>query len=327
MSNEVANAVTETAEIVAKSAAPAQTAVNTASKLFFKGAGKVKRFSPQILLVVGVAGVTTAAVLAAKATLKLEDVIDKAEDEAAKVKEAHKLDEFENETAYTKALSKVYVTRALEVGKLYIPAVSVGVVGIGCLMGSHGIMSQRNASAIAAYKAIETGFMQYRGRVIDQLGEDKDKEFRFGLVEKEIPEFDAEGTQTGTKTVVDVQNPLGAAYARCYDESNDNWSKIPGQNQMELSNQQNWLNDRLNARGYVFLNDVYKALGFAATPEGQVVGWLAKSHKNFDPKTMDGYIDFGLFDIENEAKRNFINGFERSCWLDFNVDGVMYNLL
>jgi hypothetical protein len=101
------------------------------------------------------------------------------------------------------------------------------------------------------------------------------------------------------------------------------WSKVPGQNQMTLSNQQNWLNERLNARGYVFLNDVYKCLGFPATPAGQVTGWLRRDHED----SKDGYIDFGLMEIEEQGKRDFVNGFERSCWLDFNVDGVIFDKL
>lgn len=321
MSNEVANTVMEVAETVAATAAPAQKAVSTTTRLFFKGVGKVKRFSPEILMVAGVAGVITAGVLACKATLKLEAVVEKAELDIADVKDRRSVNEFDSETEFNKALVKVYVKRTYEVAKLYTPALSVGVLGLSCLLGSYGVLNQRNLASVAAYKSLESGFAAYRKRVVDELGEEKDRELRFGIVEKEIPTFDSEGKQTGTQKTTAVKIDGHSDYARIFDEYNEIWSNVPGQNQMTLFNQRDWLNQRLRARGYVFLNDVYKSLGFPATPAGQVVGWLWKDHED----SKDGYIDFGLDAIEKQGVSDFVNGFERSCVLDFNVDGIIYD--
>lgn len=320
--NEVANTVTDVAETVASTAVPAQKAVNTASKLLWKGVGKVKRFSPEILTVVGVAGVVTTVVLACKATLKLEEVVDAATEEINDVKDRRTVNEFDTETEFNKALTKVYVKRALQVAKLYTPALSVGVVSLGCLLGAHGIMNQRNVALAAAVKATESAFGEYRKRVVDEFGEEKDRDLRFGIVEKEIPDFDAEGNQVGTKKTLDIEfNDGRSGYARVFEKGNDLWSHVPGQNQMQLAHQQNWANERLNARGYLFLNDVYKMLGFPDTTEGQIVGWLRRDHED----SKDGYVDFGLEAIEKQGVRDFVNGFEKACWLDFNVDGVIYD--
>lgn len=330
MSTEaVAHAVQETAEVVAKTAVPAQKAANVATRTFFKVAGKVRRFSPEILLVVGVAGVTTGAVLAAKATLRLEGIVEKAEIQADEVKETHRNDGFDSETAYTKALSKVYFNRGIDVVKLYTPALSVGLVGIGCLIGSHGVMNQRNVASIAAYKSLESGFNEYRKRVAGELGVEKEQELKAGIITREVPEVDAEGNETGKKVKVTEFNNLGSDYKRLFDEYNDDWSTVPGQNQLHLVRQQNYLNDKLNAQGYLFLNDVYDALSFPKVPAGQMVGWLAKTHPNFDPMNNDGEVDFGLDVIErmSREKSDFVNAFEKSVWLDFNVDGIMHNLI
>lgn len=327
MSNEVANTVTEVADAVASTAAPAQKVVSTTTKLFFKGVGKVKRFSPEILMVAGVAGVITAGVLACKATLKLEGIVEKAEMDIADVKDRNSVNEFDSVTEFNKELAKVYTKRALQVAKIYTPALSVGVLSIGCLLGAHGIMNQRNVAAIAAYKSLESGFEQYRRRVAAEFGEDKERDLRFGLVEKEVPQYDEDGNQVGSKKVTEIAPDGMSPYARIFDEYNDMWSKVPGINQMTLNNQETWLNDRLKARGYLFLNDVYEALGFPKTPAGQVVGWLSRTHANFDPEKNDGFVDFGLWEIEQEAKREFVNGFERSVILDFNVDGIMNHLI
>lgn len=324
MSNEVANTVTEVAHTVAEAAVPAQKIATTATSLMFKGVGKVRRFSPQILMGVGIAGVVTAGVLACRATLKFHDIVDEANEGIAEVKGKRSRDEYETESEFNKDLTRAHINRAVKVTKLYTPALSVFAVSLGCVLGSHGIMNQRNVAMAAAVKAGESAFAEYRKRVADEFGSEKEQQLRFGLAEKEIPEFNEAGEQIGTKKVLTVTNNTGrSGYARVFDETNDMWSKVPGQNQLTLSNQQNWLNDRLNARGYVFLNDVYKCLGFPETPEGQIVGWLRRDHED----AKDGEIDLGLEAIEKQGVADFVNGFERSCWLDFNVDGVIYDKL
>ena len=86
------------------------------------------------------------------------------------------------------------------------------------------------------------------------------------------------------------------------------------------------MNRKLDLNGYVFLNDVYRALGFESTPYGAVVGWYKS--KNMDEMSgRDGFVDFGIFNPDNERARAFVNGYERSILLDFNVDGIIYDLI
>jgi hypothetical protein len=326
LSNEVVNTVNDVAETVAATAVPAQKAANAGVKAFHTTVGVTKRFSPQILLGIGVVGVVAAGVLACKATLKLEEVVSKAEAEIADVKDRRSVNEFDTETEFNKALAKVYIDRTYQVVKLYTPALSVATVGIGCLLGSYGVLNQRNVASIAAYQTLSSGFEQYRRRVVEDLGEDKDKEYRYGLVEREVPQFDEDGNKVGTKKLVEATID-GDGYAREFDEGNELWSRVPGMNRLTLTNQQNWLNDRLNKHGYLFLNDVYKALGFPQTSGGQVVGWLSEGHRNFDGATMDGYIDLGLDEIEKFGKDGYVDPYEGTVLLDFNVDGMMNHLI
>ena len=70
----------------------------------------------------------------------------------------------------------------------------------------------------------------------------------------------------------------------------------------------------------MFLNEVYDALGIPLTKAGQVVGWIY----NPNDKTINSYVDFGIFN-QNKQSNLFVNGYERSIKLDFNVDGVIWN--
>jgi hypothetical protein len=171
-----------------------------------------------------------------------------------------------------------------------------------------------NAAAIAAaFKSTEQAFAEYRARVKEEFGEDKDRDFRAGIRDIEVTDED------GTKRVAaHIDNQVNASrYARFFDEANPNWEKKAEYNLLFLKSVQNHMNDLLHVRGHVMLNDVYDRLGFDRTPEGAIVGWLMGGEG-------DNYIDFNIYDFQSEAKRDFVNGVEPSILLDFNVDGMIY---
>ena len=92
---------------------------------------------------------------------------------------------------------------------------------------------------------------------------------------------------------------------------------------MYLRRQQEFANEMLRARGHLYLNEVYDMLGFPRTKAGQIVGWI------YDDKNPNGdnYVDFNIYDVTDESKRDFVNGYERSILLDFNVDGPIYEMM
>jgi hypothetical protein len=92
---------------------------------------------------------------------------------------------------------------------------------------------------------------------------------------------------------------------------------------MFLRAQQQYANDKLRANGHLFLNEVYDMLGIPRTKAGQVVGWVYDAENPIG----DNYVDFGIYDIHRETVRNFVNGYERTILLDFNVDGNIWDLM
>lgn len=276
---------------------------------------KTRKNSPAILFVAGVAGVVTTVVLASRATLKLEDILDDAKKDIDRINDAveMKIDNY-SEKDKQKDTITVYAKAGIKIIKLYGPALAVGVASIGALTGSHVILSRRNTALMAAYAALDRGFRQYRQRVIDALGLEKDEEFRHGLNNKQI-----ETAEDGA--VVTRYGECAAEtsiYARFFDKTCSSWSPTPMYNQLFLRSQQNYANDKLTARGHLFLNEVYEMLGIPHSREGSVVGWIAGNG--------DNYVDFGIFaDRHSDAGTRWVLGHNDSVLLDFNVDGVIWD--
>lgn len=300
-----------------------------ASRLLSNASLQFRKHSPEILMVAGVVGTVASTVLACKATLKVNEVL---EEKKNTIDAIHTC--LENETIeYTEEDSKkdltiLYAQTGIKLVKLYAPAVILGALSITSIVAGHRILKKRNLALAAAYAVVDKGFKDYRKRVVERFGEQLDKELRYNLKAKEIEEVvkDKDGNEKVEKKVVNVvdnENPLNGVseYAKFFDEVSTNWSKDPEYNLMFLRRQQDWANEKLKATGYLFLNEVYDMLGIPRTQAGQVVGWI------YDTKNPNGdnYVDFGIYDVHSEAKRGFVNGVERSILLDFNVDGVIYD--
>lgn len=278
---------------------------------------KLQKNSPTLLVGAGVVGVVATAVLASKATLGLEEVLDEHEEKLAKRATLIR----EGNPKYTEQMSSqdlvlIHVQTAGKIARLYGPALLVGTATVSCFVSSHNILNRRNAALTAAYATVDKAFKEYRERVREQLGDEIDE--RFASDTETIEETDENGKKT-TREAVAVEG-RHSPYATFFDQYNNNWNKSdPSMNVYFLRMQQSWLNDRLKARGHVFLNEVYDMLGLPRTKAGAVVGWVYGSGG-------DDYIDFGLYRDGNEdSVYDFLTGRESAILLDFNVDGVIYD--
>lgn len=292
--------------------------VNSLTRTFHKAGFQLKKHSPEILVVTGVVGVVASAVMACKATTKVNPILEETKENLDIVHEKA----VEQPEESKKELAAVYVQTGYKFVKLYGPSVALGVASLGCIVASNDILRKRNAALAVAYAAIDKGFKDYRNRVIDRFGKEVDKELRYNIKKEEIEEtvVDEKGKSKTIKKTVDVVDPAGLdKFSRIFDEYNPNWVKSAEYNFMFLRQRQQWANDLLTSRGYLFLNEVYDMLGFDPCTEGQVVGWT------YDAKdeNLDNYVDFGMLDMRKERTRDFIQGSERSVLLDFNHQGYI----
>jgi hypothetical protein len=282
----------------------------------------VQKASPQIMFVAGVAGIVTAGVVACKNTLKVSEVLEKAEKRAALVeveRESNTTEEY-SDKEYARDLLKIKGEMILGLAKMYALPIALGAVSVGLLTGSHVVLNRRNASMTAAYATVDQAFKQYRERVLADAGKEKDDEYRHGTTTVSETVVGDDGKKKTVKHVRAAGEP--SQYARLFSEGLDDWEPNAELNMIFLRSQQNFLNQRLIVKGHVFLNEVYDALGLERSKAGQMVGWV---YGNPDG---DNFIDFGLYDEEgNERIRDFVNLKENSILLDFNVDGVIYDLI
>ena len=289
---------------------------------------KAIKHSPEILAGVGVVGVVGSLVMACKATTKLSDVLEESKEQLDKIKEVAADPAYEEKYSQDDAKKDTtitYVQTAMKVTKLYAPSVILCASSLGCLLASNNILKKRNAALSAAYMTVDKSFKEYRKRVADRFGEEVEKEIRYNIKAEEITKVDENGNEvTETFKVMDgTDDPNSYSdYARFFDESCAAWQNDAEYNLTFLKAQQQYANDLLKAKGRLFLNEVYRMLGIDETKAGQVVGWVY----NPDNPTGDNFVDFGIYNMQRERVRAFVNGYEPNILLDFNVDGVIWNL-
>lgn len=303
--------------------------MSNATRSFNKVGFKLKKHSPEILIAAGVVGTVASAVMACKATIKLNDILEESKENLEGVHnyvDANGYTEMYSEEDSKKDLAIIYVQSAVKVAKLYAPAVALGALSITAILTSNNILRKRNIALAAAYTAVDKSFKEYRGRVVERFGKELDHELRYNIKAKEVEEVvtNEDGTESVEKKTVNVSElDQYSDYARFFDESCAGWTKDPEMNLCFLRRQQDYVNEVLKNKGYMFLNDVYEALSIPRTKAGQVVGWI------YDEKHPigDNFIDFGIYDTNKERNRDFVNGYERTILLDFNVDGNILDMI
>lgn len=292
-----------------------------------------KKHAPEILLVTGTIVVVSSAVYACKQTLKAHDILEKANSDLSDVEKAIAISNPEDYTDKDarKDRMRVYGRTFLDLAKCYGPAVIGSLIGFGMIFGGHKILRGRNLALTAAYSGLLAQYNDYRKKVVERLGEDEEFKLRSG-VEKHVANIvdeDGNEVEEAEVTYLPDDGTGHSIYAKIFDEANPNWSRNPVSNLQFLRSQQNFANEKLRAEGYLFLNDVYQSLGMPRTSEGQIVGWVWDPRNEIEGHVGDDYVDFGIYNeiYKDAARRDFINAAEPCVWLDFNVDGVIYDLI
>lgn len=286
-----------------------------------KAVMKLKKHSPEILVVAGIAGTVVSAILACKATTKVAEILDETKGTLDTIHEGMETGAINGQEYTTedgkKDMVVVYAQTGVKLAKLYGPAIILGTLSITSILASNNILRKRNVALGAAYAAIDKSFKEYRGRVIERFGEQVDTELKYGIKAKKFEEIEVDpetGKEKKVKKTVMVADPnLQSDYAVYFDSKSRNYETNPDYNRMFLKAQQAFANDKLQTRGHLFLNEVLDDLDLPRTPAGQIVGWTKDGP--------DGYVNFRIVEVERETEDG---RHEPALLLDFNVEGNIW---
>lgn len=286
-----------------------------------KAVMKLKKHSPEILVVAGIAGTVVSAVLACKATTKVAEILDETKGTLNTIHEGMETGAINGQEYTTEDGKKdtvvVYAQTGMKLAKLYGSAIILGTLSITSILASNNILRKRNVALGAAYAAIDKSFKEYRGRVIERFGEQVDTELKYGIKAKKFEEIEVDpetGKEKKVKKTVMVADPnLQSDYAVYFDSKSRNYETNPDYNRMFLKAQQAFANDKLQTRGHLFLNEVLDDLDLPRTPAGQIVGWTKDGP--------DGYVNFRIVEVERETEDG---RHEPALLLDFNVEGNIW---
>lgn len=300
-----------------------------ASRIITKSKMGLKKHSPEILTAAGIITGIAAAVIACKQTVKATEIIQNAQKNLSDIEEVKNLVE-NGEATYTDEdeandRKTVAIQTTVDIMKTYALPVGLGLFSITCILASNHILKKRNAALAAAFSALSTDFTNYRKRVIEKYGKETDFMLKNGL-EKQLVAHQIVDPETGEvketkEEVLTYEGDKLSQYARVFDEvGSTQWTPSADHNRAFLLMEQNYFNERIRTRGYIFLNEVYERLGFRPTKAGSVVGWV---YQNAD---YEG-IDFGIFTAHTQKAAEFLEGTEPSIILDFNVQGDILSLV
>ena len=212
----------------------------------------VKKHSPEILTGIGIGGMVTSTVLAVKATPKALRMIEQEEQDRGE------------------QLTKTEVIKTT--WKCYIPSAVIGTVSIGCLIGASSVNTRRNAALATAYKISETALTEYREKVVETIGEKKEKTVRESIAKDKIDKNPV------SKNEVVI---TGKGETLCYDSISGRYFKSDIE---KLKRAVNDLNRLMRDELYISLNEFYYEIGLDGIGIGDTLGW------NIDR----GYIDLSF---------------------------------
>lgn len=275
----------------------------------------IDKNKPELLLGLGIVGIVAGGVMACRATLKVNDILDAHRKELEIIRNAN-LEKPGN------AKAKVYIKTSMEFVKTYAPSVLVAGLGVGMICYSHHILSERNAALSATLTATSAAFMEYRERVKKEVGEEVEQMiFDGGHKEKvTITEFNEKGKEkTHEEEVVVYDKPPIAPYQILFDEKSRWWREnCPMANRIVVENVQKNANLILRTKGFITLAEVLEMLGFELDLKNDIhakeylqMGWREAAES--EPIR---FVDFGL----NSGRLAEFGKTEDCAWLTFNVD-------
>lgn len=300
-----------------------------------RGGLLLRKFGPKIMTGAGIAGFGVSCYMTGKATLKAADILQDRDDQLAEIEDRREncTEQEYPKAEYEKDKKTVKKKTRWKLVKNFAAPGAVFIASSCSVAGGLKIVSTRLAGAVATVNTLAADSKFYRDNVIKEFGTDVDYRMRHGITkecleeakEKLAEERKQNGTENATNekavsTTRRVQYNSDGKYKALFCEYCHGWVPDGRANLSFLQLQEQHMNDKLRENGHLFLNEVYDALGIEHTKEGSICGWVID-------KGCHNYVDFGLHNLSDPDLRRFAAGKEANVWLDFNCDGIIWDLI
>lgn len=222
------------------------------------------KHSPELLIAAGLIGMASSIILSIKATPKAEAAIAKAKVKVKKEEPAPGVEVLRGaEIVEISKMDTIKVT-----WKYYIPAMTTFVLSSACIIGSNRISAKREAALAAAYALTERAFKTYKDKVVETIGEKKEKTIMDSIAEDQIKENPPQ--TTGSQVI------LGSGKSLCRDAMSGRYfyQDIEKIKRAEID-----LNYKMLNEMYISVNDYYEAIGLEETTAGEDLGWCVNNGK------------------------------------------------
>lgn len=215
-----------------------------------KGVRKsIDKYSPEILTGIGIAGMITTTVMAVRVTPKAHRLIEN---------EKYERSLAEDKDGIIRNFTVIDYVKTAWI--CYVPAVSIGILSVACIIGASSVNARRNTALATAYTLSESALKGYQGKVIETIGEKKEQSVRDAIAKDKI-----------------IQNPVSnqiiiteKGNTLCYDSISGRYFKSDIDC---LKKAENELNRQMRDELYISLNEFYYEIGLSPTSIGNDLGW------------------------------------------------------
>lgn len=210
--------------------------------------------SPAIMTAIGVTGTLTTVYLTGSASFKAAEILQRAENEHLEIQklELVKPENFEPLPGRDKFEL---------VWRLYVPAAGMGILTVTSIVLANRIGNRRAAALATAYSISERAFTEYREKVSEKIGVNKEQVIRDSISQDRI-----DRNPVSTKEVIIT----GGGDVLCYDVYTGRYFK---NNLERLKQAQNNINYKVLNSFYASLSDFYEEIGLPPTGSSEEVGW------------------------------------------------------
>jgi hypothetical protein len=213
----------------------------------------LRRHGSEILTGLGITGMIATTIMAVRATPKAMKIING---------ELHYRNRPRNEGEHKKQIEKLPAKEVIKcTWKCYVPAVITGTASIACIIGANSLNARQNAALAAAYTLSESALKVYKDKVIETIGEEREKEVRDKVARERVisnPVSDRDIFVTGNGETLCLESISGRYFK----------SDVEAIKRAENAANKLLLND-----SYITLNDFYYELGLDGTSMGNDLGW------------------------------------------------------